>query len=462
MLIYDDEQSLSEQITSNTVCRAIVNVSIVENKEEALIKSLEAIKANKDERFYTALSKIVENPHPDLMYGSAILVSTVINKNDDVFLPNETWEARDTAINQPFNDEHIKTEIIGHIIASKVLDKDGKEVTGTEAPDYFDIAVDFVVYKSIFPSIAQEIADKAPKGEKFVSMECTFADFDYALFTDEDTSTAKIVKRNKATAFLTKYLRIYGGTGRYQNYKVGRVIRNFRFSGMGNVDKPANPDSEYTRIENIDEMNDFEKTKAFYFTKGQIMKVENMEQAEKVIADLSKEVETLKASVEELTNTTKKLNEDLTNANTKVEVATSELKKAQDQSTELNKVIEATKAELQTKSDILNKIESEKKLVARVEEMTKLGVTVDDAKKTMFSTMTDESFASLVKFTSDIVKPKTPEQNAQATVEAAKPDATPAVENTAGDDNDASKKIQSAAAKLVEAVRGRKGKKENK
>ena len=44
-------------------------------------------------------------------------------------------------------------------------------------------------------------------------------------------------------SYLTKYLRAYGGQGEYDNYKIGRVLRNITFSGKGFVDKPANPDS---------------------------------------------------------------------------------------------------------------------------------------------------------------------------------------------------------------------------
>ncbi len=70
--------------------------------------------------------------------------------------------------------------------------------------------------------------------------------FDYGLAGND--GSVKIVSRNKATAFLTKFLKAYGGDGVYQGYKVGRVLRNFRFVGMANVDKPANPKSEYTKI----------------------------------------------------------------------------------------------------------------------------------------------------------------------------------------------------------------------
>ena len=72
-------------------------------------------------------------------------------------------------------------------------------------------------------------------------MECLFPNFDYAL-TAPDGST-KVVSRDEASAFLTKHLRSYGGSGEYQNYRVGRLLRNLSFSGKGLVSKPANPRS---------------------------------------------------------------------------------------------------------------------------------------------------------------------------------------------------------------------------
>ena len=73
-------------------------------------------------------------------------------------------------------------------------------------------------------------------------MECYFKGFDYGL-TDKVTGDYKVLARNDSTAYLTKYLKAYGGQGEHDNYKIGRVLRNITFSGKGFVNKPANPDS---------------------------------------------------------------------------------------------------------------------------------------------------------------------------------------------------------------------------
>ena len=43
---------------------------------------------------------------PDLLFMRSILVSTGENKNDDVFLPEEMWNARSTPILKPVDWEH--------------------------------------------------------------------------------------------------------------------------------------------------------------------------------------------------------------------------------------------------------------------------------------------------------------------------------------------------------------------
>ena len=47
----------------------------------------------------------------------------------------------------------------------------------------------------------------------------------------------RIVARNDESAFLTKHLRAYGGTGEYEGYKIGRSLRDISFSGKGLVSK---------------------------------------------------------------------------------------------------------------------------------------------------------------------------------------------------------------------------------
>lgn len=198
------------------------------------------------------------NVQPDLLYMRSVLVSTGQNKNDDVFLPSEMWAARSSPSLKPVNWEHrsgkeiIDTstdpnvviegnQIIGCIFDCFVADKDGNKIDKTqssenEIPENFDIIIDSVVYKYLYPKVSAKVVDGANKDELFVSMECWFNNYDYLV-------GSKIVARNEETAFLDRHLRAGGGDGVFAGHKVGRILRNIIFGGVGVVHKPANAGS---------------------------------------------------------------------------------------------------------------------------------------------------------------------------------------------------------------------------
>lgn len=186
----------------------------------------------------------------DLYYVQSILVTSSWNKNDDIFDKNEVWAAKNTPEDKPTNLDHDEKTIVGHITSSWPITDDGvliDENTPVEnLPDKFHILTGSVVYKGFsspdLMSRANNLINEIESGTKYVSMECFFKGFDYGL-VNKSTGEFKILNRNAETAFLTKYLRSYGGLGEHDNYKIGRVLRNITFSGKGFVDKPANPDS---------------------------------------------------------------------------------------------------------------------------------------------------------------------------------------------------------------------------
>ena len=182
----------------------------------------------------------------DLYYLESVLVSCGWNKNDDVFTNQATWAARNTPEDKQFNFMHDENDIIGHITGSYVLTKDGKAVADdAPMPEDFDIVTQAVLYNSW---TGEENRDRMGKiiaeieeGKWYVSMECLFAGFDYALI--DEKGNAKVLARDEESSFLTKHLRAYGGTGEYEGYKIGRALANISFSGKGLVEKPANPRS---------------------------------------------------------------------------------------------------------------------------------------------------------------------------------------------------------------------------
>jgi hypothetical protein len=193
--------------------------------------------------------KASSNPNQiDLYYMKSILVSTGWNKNDDVFDPKETWGARSTPEDKQFNFMHNENDIIGHITGCYVVDRNGNRLEASDdekVPSEFDIITEAVLYNSwINPDNRErmkKIISEIEEGKWFVSMECLFAGFDYAII--DTTGKSRVIARSEESAFLTKHLRAYGGTGEYEGYKIGRSLKDISFSGKGLVSKPANPRS---------------------------------------------------------------------------------------------------------------------------------------------------------------------------------------------------------------------------
>ena len=178
----------------------------------------------------------------DLYHISSILASVGINKNDDVFLPEEIWAAKDTPIHKQVNFGHNEKDIVGAIIGAAVLDQNGNKIVDPiNVQNIKDIVSHAVIWSKWEDEDLQDrfnqIVSDIENNKLFVSMECLFKQFDYLLIKDEVKS---VIKRTKETSFLSKYLRILGGEGEYNGYKIYRILRNFTFSGKALVTNPAN------------------------------------------------------------------------------------------------------------------------------------------------------------------------------------------------------------------------------
>jgi hypothetical protein len=199
--------------------------------------------------FHKELAAATNEGQEDLFYLKSILATVGWNKNDDVFDRIETWKARATPEDKPFNYEHNARDIIGHITANYVMDFKGNVIDDTapldDVPSSFHIATSSVLYR-YWPDAEllkrmQQIIAEIPEGKWFVSMEALFNDFDYAVVANDGTN--HVIARDEKTAFLTKHLRAYGGDGTFEGNKVGRLLRNMIFSGKGLVRRPANEHS---------------------------------------------------------------------------------------------------------------------------------------------------------------------------------------------------------------------------
>ncbi len=204
-----------------------------------------------------AVAAIIADKPPtnDLMSVAAILVSTSWNLNDDIFTPRETWAARFTPYMKPVNKGHLGREAVnmnltfGVISNTSILDRNLDPVNTFHSddgpPEFFHIMVNIYLWERYFPSLTNEVKSKIEKGTMFVSMECIFESFDYGL--KSSNNEVMIVQRDDSSSWMSRHLRAYGGTGEIeingQKYKIGRVLKEINFSGLGFVDKPANKDS---------------------------------------------------------------------------------------------------------------------------------------------------------------------------------------------------------------------------
>jgi hypothetical protein len=235
----------------------------------------------------------------DLFYLQSILVSTGWNKNDDVFDPKETWGAKDTPEDKPFNFMHDESDIIGHITGNRVVDFDGSDIDSNSEhpPESFNILTNAVIYKSWSDVDRRERINKIiaeiEEGKWFVSMECLFPAFDYALKNDDGDT--RIIQRSEASAFLTKHLRAYGGDGVYENYRIGRLLRNLAFSGKGLVSKPANPRSII-----LDRNESFDESKSQILTVSSMKENSMSDILESKVAELQSALDQAKADNQKL------------------------------------------------------------------------------------------------------------------------------------------------------------------
>ena len=345
----------------------------------------------------------------DSLYPTkSVLVSTNWNKNDDVFSIADTWAARNTPVNKPTNIEHDHYQIVGHITDAWAVNNEGhiidNDTSVSDLPDMFHLCNGAVIYKywgdAELTERVNKLIEEIEANKKFVSMECVFPDFDYAVIApNQDAYT---VARNESTAFLTKHLRAYGGKGEYHGYRVGRLLKNMVFSGKGYVDTPANPNSiifgddgidfsfsaakaenpfdkkvgvynfnssvpavSWTTNENVASYSSSTKTKQENNSMSDVDILKNqLDEANKTVADLREKLETisdeassanvakfesqisdLKAQIAKLTEEKQSINKDLADSSAKVEDLTSQVEDLTTAKEEAEAKIQSAEAE---------------------------------------------------------------------------------------------------------------------
>lgn len=415
LLIYraEVEEGLDNLIRDNNSLAYLTPATLMQPDEDNLrIKLLHTKATNKNQ--------------PDLHYLDTIMVTTGWNKNDDVFDRLELWIARKTPEDKPFNLEHKESDIIGHITDNCIIDDNNKIYDDTntveDLPDKFHIKTGAVLYKNWEdPERAEQIEKiiaEIPQNMWFVSMEAMFYGFDYALL--DGNNSAKVIARKQETAFLTKYLRAYGGTGVYQGYRVGRLLRNITFSGKGLVRKPANPESVILTVANFkDYAGEIDGSFNLEVESRETVMAGATDNKDEKVLELSEKVGELTMSLNskatELTTVSDKLEvatQKITELETQVSTSEASLTDMTKQCDELQKNIDElskVKAELETK---LEKIQAESLLSLRISKLVAVGKTADEAKALaeQFTNLDEVQFDALVA----MATVKAQEQNEEA------------------------------------------------
>lgn len=436
---YKAEKDAGIDLTNQRCASVIGRVQLGENAK--IFDEMSAADLMKQLAVVQTVEQLLGENQPDLALIVAIMVSTGWNSNDDIFTPAEVWKARNSPLHKPMNNQHDANQILGHIVKSRAVDKFGNEIElgdGETPPAEFDIEVAGVLYKA-FPELADkinEIIAKAKIGKMFVSMEALFPDFGYGII-DPVTGSTKLVERTEATAFLTKYLRVYKGSGEYQGYKIGRVLKDIVFGAQAFTENPANPESVIKVAANqVAASRVFENAELSEISRGGVEGMEKelkelqeklntalaslksketeLAEANKTLAelqekDLETQVANLTANVEELTIK-------IAEASEKVEVIEGEkveLQKAIDEATE-----RATKSEAE-----LTEIRKNEVARDRLGKLSKVKKVEDEeVALAELRDMTDETFEAVLKYAGET---KTTENNnlegkTEAEIEAAK------------------------------------------
>lgn len=394
-----------EQAISNNSIACYAAVQSFEPSPETVEKMQKVMAANLNKELAVAENK----NQIDLYYIKSILVSTGWNKNDDVFDSRELWNAKDTPEDKPFNFMHNEKDIIGHITANEVVDFDGNKIDSNseDVPNEFNILTSAVIYTSWSDPEQRErmrkIIAEIEENKWFVSMECLFPNFDYALRSSK--GELKVIKRNEASAFLTKHLRSYGGDGKYEDYQVGRLLRNLSFSGKGLVSKPANPRSI------ILEGNDFfDESQAQTLSLSSLKENDMSDILTKQVEDLRAELAEAKAANEALKQqvaqgqqaefeaTIKSLESTIAEQTEKLQKQIAEVETLAESLKQAEETIAMKNKEMQEKMEEMKQMKKKETMSKRKAQLEEAGLDAEDATSTAaeFENLDDETFDRVV------------------------------------------------------------------
>lgn len=218
----------------------VIQADIKVEKETAYLKEMAASFLSLPEEQYRQM---------DLMYFTAIYVSSGENLNNAFFEQSELVMAEGSIVNKALDIEHKEKDIVGHLYDRVFIDSAGnkldlgdlKSKSQSELKDLdIHVAIAGIIYKDRFPEIAKEVAD----GKWKVSMETYFKDFDIKIGDIVLTrQEAESIGYKDISSLLGKKGRIIKSGVEIASGIISRVLRDLHFSGCGLVENPANPPS---------------------------------------------------------------------------------------------------------------------------------------------------------------------------------------------------------------------------
>lgn len=424
--IYADERGagLATAIAANRSLAYISPLLVPSESLKQILLPQEAVAA------YTKFLATAGETTFDLYPLYTILATTGWNKNDDIFDRQETWIARATPEDKPFNQGHVPSKIIGHITSSAVVDEKlaiiADDTDFDKLPGKFHVVTSAVIYRHInsrdkdLQAEAAALIEGIENGDWFVSMEALFSNFDYGLTTA--AGEQQVIARNEKTAFLTKHLRIYEGCGEYNGCKLGRVLRNITFSGKGLVKNPANPESVILNdakqfVGVLASLKEAEPETTNAGVNNMSVETEKIAELETKLAAANRKLEEVgtqqvQASLAAKDAEVAKAQTAVAEHNKKIETLTSDFNAAvaaKNQSEEAHKTtttkLTETTAKLTEITTQLETIKAEAQKTNRISTLIDKGVDKAEAEKivTKFAGSTDEVFAEIVTMQADLV-----------------------------------------------------------
>lgn len=251
----------------------------------------------------------------------------------------------------------------------------------------------------------EKIISEIQEGKWFVSMECLFAGFDYAL-TAEDGSS-KLLSRDQSSAFLTKHLRAYGGSGEYENYKIGRALSNISFSGKGLVSKPANSrsvilNSKSTAQFNVTEINSNLNLGDLNMSDASLLE-KQLADVQTQLSEAKSENKAIKAKIEEakdkeFASTVEAFESEAEQSKAKIDELNEVIKSTQARVAELEDTLATSQNELSEAMKDMDAMKKKEKMEKRKASLVEAGISEDDLEDSLanFEVLEDEAFESIV------------------------------------------------------------------